>query len=111
MPLPNVDVAWIPPDKIAKYLLSDDHPDGRHKARFLRALGFSLGDPTRLERSLLELARSGALMQRIDSAFGVLYLVDGALRGPNGAAPVRTVWIVPIGDTRPQPVTAFPSRL
>ena len=40
MRLPNANRARVDPDKIEKYLLSHDHPDGASKARFFELFGF-----------------------------------------------------------------------
>lgn len=41
MKLPNAEDAVVPEAKIAHYLLSPTHRDGRHKAAFFLRFGFS----------------------------------------------------------------------
>jgi hypothetical protein len=91
------------------YLLSDVHPVGRSKELFFRMLGYSRGDPQRLERDLRELiARSDAAVVGA-SEYGTKYLVSGRLHLPSGRTPpVLTVWIVWHGETAPRFVTAYP---
>ncbi len=36
MPIPSSDKAMVPAGKVRRYLLSDTHPQGRHKAAFFR---------------------------------------------------------------------------
>jgi hypothetical protein len=106
--LPNGDRAVIPVAKLTRYLLSERHPVGRHKARFLRALGFSAAEPGALQRELLRLARQGAVSGTEDNPYGRKYLVPGTLAGPTGSATVTTVWFVANGTDTPSLVTVLP---
>jgi len=54
MKLPNLERAFVRPEKITRYLLSVDHPVGRHKARFFIDFGFSLSFWQQLETALLQ---------------------------------------------------------
>jgi hypothetical protein len=108
MKLPAQD-AIIAPAKIRDYLLSEEHPDGRGKARYLASLGYSREEWERLDRDLrdqilpLEARAVGA------SAWGSKYEILGVLKGPNGrAAWIRTIWIVLRQETRPSLVTLTP---
>ena len=62
MNLPRADSAYIPPEKLSGYLLSDSHPVGRGKARFLKIHGFSESDQDRLSIALLEIASTLSLV-------------------------------------------------
>jgi len=55
--LPNAEHAEISPDKIRGYLLSAEHPIGRFKARFFRALGYTPENWKRLASDLLSAAQ------------------------------------------------------
>ena len=44
MKLPNADIAFVHPDKIAEYLLNVSHPRGKSKAKFFTRRGFSVND-------------------------------------------------------------------
>lgn len=43
------------------------------------------------------------------SEFGQKFEVSGTLQGPNGRVKsIKTVWLVPLGETGPKFITAFP---
>lgn len=52
MNVPNLDAVVVPAAKITDYLLSDSHPNGKHKAKFFKAFGFSLDDWQALEQAV-----------------------------------------------------------
>ena len=108
MKLPNGDRAVIPLAKLTRYLLSDRHPVGRHKARVLMALGFSPAEPGLLQRELLRIARESTVSGTEDNAYGRKYLVPGTLAGPSGSREVSTVWFVANGTDTPTLVTVLP---
>lgn len=108
MKLPNGDRAVIPLAKLTRYLLSDLHPVGRHKARVLRALGFSASEPGILQRELQRIARDGVVSDTEDNQYGRKYLVSGTLAGPAGSTEVSTVWFVANGTDTPTLVTVHP---
>ncbi len=109
MNLPRSDSAHVPPEKLSGYLLSDSHPVGRSKARFLASLGYERADQVRLAEQLLEIARNEEVTREIRTEFGTKYVVEGRISTPSGGeARLRTVWIVEEQDTRPRFVTAYP---
>ena len=107
--LPNALHARIDPRKLHEYLLSENHPIGRHKAKTLRALGFRREHWSKLAPALKLVALSGSVESRTVIEYGTLYLVSGVLIGPSGmGARFRAVWIVPTGELAPRLVTAYP---
>ena len=60
MRVPNAARAVIVERKLREYLLSESHPVGRFKAKFLAGLGFGPGDSALLEAGLRELLRGEA---------------------------------------------------
>jgi hypothetical protein len=58
MQLPNSLQAYILPEKLTDYLLSETHVVGKAKATFFRKLGFNETNVHLLERELLTLAHS-----------------------------------------------------
>ena len=109
MKLPNTDQAVVPSDKITNYLLSLTHPDGRDKAAFFMAFGFSPEAPMQLEVALLQQAESQEVIKSISNMFGVRYVVEGELETPDGRNPlVRSVWFIAIDEEIPRLVTAYP---
>jgi uncharacterized protein DUF6883 len=99
----------IAADKIADYVLSPSHPDGRGKAAYLAVLGYTRDDWRQLESDLrsqhvvLDAAPGRA------SPYGVKYEIVGNLTGPNGrTGRIRTVWIVRHDEDVPRLVTLIP---
>ena len=102
-------MAEVTDEKILEYLLAENHPAGRSKARFLMRLGFGEADPQALRDALLKIAQEGQVVAEVHSRFGTKYIVDGYLQGLAGSAWVRTVWIVDRGTIVPRLVTAYPA--
>lgn len=109
MKLPAGDRAIVPRAKIRDYLLAPDHPEGEGKARFFLARGYAPGRPGELTEGLREIARTGTLVETIETAYGRKHIVDGVIESPDGTrARLRTVWIVEPEWLRPRFVTAYP---
>lgn len=109
MKLPDLERAFVRPEKITRYLLSEAHPVGRYKAKFFSSFGFSLSSWRQLEIALLDHAAQHEVAQVEATPFGTAYTVDGPLPAPDGRAPqVRAVWFVETGQTAPYFVTAYP---
>jgi len=111
MTLPNGHLAAIEVEKVRDYLLSPEHPVGRFKARFFRALGYSRNGWSQLKSDVVALARSGAADPGRPSPHGQKYEVRGRLQTPSGASVgIVTVWIILNGEESPRFVTAFPEE-
>ncbi len=111
MRLPNAERAVVDPAKVRDYLLSPDHRDGRSKARFFGALGFTRDTWPQLRDALLAIAWAGEAEPADAGVFGQKYVARGIVQGPAGrAATVVTVWIVLRGDDVPRLVTAYPGE-
>jgi hypothetical protein len=107
--LPGGDEARVPRDKVVRYLLAREHPEGGEKARFFLARGFDPRRPERLSEALREVAATGTVAETLRSEHGIKYIVDGAVESPDGTqVRLRTVWIVEPHDLRPRLVTAYP---
>lgn len=61
--LPNVEAAVISEPKVADYLLSSTHPQGRGKAAFFLGLGFRAEDWKCLEQALVGHTRDNDVMR------------------------------------------------
>jgi hypothetical protein len=106
--IPGAERAVLDPAKIQNYLLSQEHPVGRAKARFFGQLGFRQENWTVLQD---ELFRSARLEAQLGAAtrFGQKYLVHGPINGPSGrTAAIVAVWIVLNGEDFRRFVTAYP---
>ncbi len=111
MRLPNADRAVVDARKVREYLLAFDHPIGRAKARFFRALGFDQRAWESLQQALQRHALDGEAEEQSGSPYGRKFVVRGSLQGPGGAtAPLVSVWIVVQTDDSPRLVTAYPGE-
>ena len=110
MHLPHSETAYVPPEKLSGYLLSESHPIGKFKARYFRNLGFHDGNAGELETSLIAIAQNHSVLETETTPHGEKYVIDGSFMPPSGRiATLRTVWIIERGDSRPRLVTAFPA--
>jgi len=109
MHLPHADRLDVPKAKVVDYLLSPTHPQGRHKAAFFRAFGFSPAHWERLAEALRRHGVENEVAAAEDTPFGRRYSVDGELAAADGRRPwLRTVWFVEREQEIPRLVTAHP---
>lgn len=110
MHLPNRETAYVPPQKLTDYLLSETHPVGKGKAKFFRKHGFNETNINLLEFGLLEIARLQEVVETEVKPRGTMYAIEGDLTTPhNRQVRVRTVWIIETDRTSPRFVTAYPA--
>jgi len=84
----------VDPLKIVGYLLSENHPSGRSKAKFFNAEGFTLDHPERLEAMLLDHGRSAPVAKVQQNRHGAIRVLEGAARTPRERSVLlRSVWI------------------
>jgi hypothetical protein len=111
MPIPNANAAFVPPEKVTDYLLDEQHPVGKSKAKWFSSLGYDVGDSGRLEKDLLKLVQSSEDYAEKASSFGTKYVVSGRITSPSGRdANVTTVWIIESSGGAPRLVTAYPGE-
>ncbi len=109
MKLPNSKNAYISSSKLLDYLLSQTHPIGKTKARYLRSVGFNESNIDSLRQSLINLSQTEEIKEAIASPHGVKYLIDGSIQTPVGTyIKLRTIWIIDSGQDYPRFVTAYP---
>ncbi len=109
--LPNHPKAYIQPNKLTGYLLSETHPIGKAKAKFFRGLGFNETTLQSLEQSLLNLARTQEIHETLDAGHGTKYVIIGPIETPSGrTVNILTVWIVDTGEDAPRFITARPHK-
>ena len=97
--------------KIKGYLLNDAHPQGRSKARFFRAFGFTPERWEEMAAALCLQAAQGAITDTVTLPDSKQYAVEGELAAPDRRAPhVRTVWETRPDAPRPRLITAYPTR-
>jgi hypothetical protein len=108
--LTDVSRAQIDRRKITHYLLSDEHSKGRHKARVLRALGFSVADWEVLHSALLQHANQREVVAQVTTSYGQRFNVRCVLPAPSGESTCFvTVWQREPGTNGPRFVTAYPA--
>ncbi|MGB8700716.1 MAG: DUF6883 domain-containing protein [Thermosynechococcaceae cyanobacterium] len=111
MTLPHREKAFIQPQKLTGYLLSETHEIGPSKAKLLRAFGFNDNNATLLQQELLKIAYTQDVQEIIPTPHGTKYVLDGTIQAPNGRSlQLRTVWIIDIDQTSPRFVTARPLK-
>lgn len=109
--LPNAHRAVVDREKVIDYLLSMEHPSGRHKARVFQAWGFSLEDFQAFADALRYTAVVGDLELRSTLPHGLLYRVTGVIQTPvAGPREIRTLWLLENSGSVPRLVTAYPGR-
>jgi hypothetical protein len=108
MPLPHVERAVINLRKLEDYCLDPSHPRGRHKARVFRdALGLSRADARWLRDVLLVGVREQDAIWMAEDGFGARWRVDVRVQRQAREAVVRSVWIVPVGESAPRFITCW----
>lgn len=111
MQLPNRENAYIQPQKITGYLLSESHSVGKSKAKFFREVGFSEANIHFLEQELLALARFQEVAESSSNSHGEKYVIVGPINTPfDRQVTILTVWIVDIGEVNPRFITARPFK-
>lgn len=108
MRIPEAENAIISEDKLVRYLLNVDHPDGASKARVLARAGFDAAKAWELEHALRyqHLVLDAQPGKR--SPFGEKYEITGWLTGPRGRVWVTSVWMVRCGERTPRLITIIP---
>jgi hypothetical protein len=106
--LPNGRLAIIDTTKLSSYVLSEEHPRGRNKARvFQAALGLTALDASVLEKALREAATFEAADVERHDAFGDHFRLDFSMTHKGRTARVRSLWTIRKGETVPRLVSAF----
>jgi len=109
MKVPNADRAVIAADKLTGYVLNVSHKRGGPKARLLLSVGYRSDNPQSLESDLRIQHLSLDVTRTHQSAYGVVYEIEGPITTPNGRT-VRfcSVWQVDTGSEVPRFITMYP---
>jgi hypothetical protein len=107
MRLPNCESAFVEDAKLRYYLDESRRGDPGSKVGLFRdILGFTrLAD---LRGALLSHAVHGAAVACVETPWGLIWNIDGPLKGPLRTIPMRTAWIVESDSRSPRNITAFP---
>jgi len=107
--MPNAEQAFVPTNKILRYLLDPANERNQGKAGFFFRFGFTRRSWRRLATALRQHALLYDVVSTETTEYGVKYRIVGALTTPDERNPtVRTLWIVQHGDDMPRFVTAVP---
>lgn len=107
---PNHKNAIVSPPKIVDYLLNLSSENGKTKAHFFMAFGFTIEEWEQLAEALIRHASTHEVAKvELRPPFGIHYVVDGTLETPDKRNPaVRVVWIIDEGDDFPRLISAYP---
>lgn len=110
MKLPNSEKAYVSEQKLTEYLLFETYAVGKSKAKYFRAIGYDRTNSDQLREALINIAKSYEIDQKVETDFGIKYIVDGQLVTPNGnTVRIRTILVVESADDPPRFVTAYPA--
>ncbi len=109
MRIPNADNAVIDSDKITRYLLDVDHPDGGSKARLLVSLGYRTANWHQLDSDLRAAHLSEDFVATTNTPWGTRYEIVGPITGPAGDTIMfRSIWQIDLGTNVPRLITMYP---
>ena len=109
MKVPNYEQAYIESDKLTKYLLNFDHPEGASKAVFYKAMGFNRSNADELETELLRHVADNDIHSVSENQHGTKYVVIGLFHGKQERTRLlKTVWLIENSKKYPRLVTAYP---
>ena len=106
--LPNYQRAFIDIQKLKKYILNENHPIGKHKAKlFQSVLSISLDDAERFAESIMQNLRFNKAITGKKDDYGQRYFIDMKISNFDKEAITRTAWIVEIGSEIPRLITCY----
>jgi hypothetical protein len=110
MKLPNRERAVITEAKIVLYLLNLSSENGKAKAKFFLAFGFTIEAWQIMAEALRQHANDHEVTKVEERPpFGIHYVIEGTLQTPDGRNPsVRVIWIIDDDDIVPRLVSAYP---
>jgi len=95
-------------EKLRDYLLDPSHVDGRHKARYFSAFGYSQSNAVAFADALANHARDNDVVRRSASRWGHKYAIECHVETPDRRNPcIVTIWI-DIGNGQARLVTSYP---
>jgi len=106
--LPNAELAYIPPEKLAGYALNPEHPVGKHKAAvFESVLGMTAKDANELEIAILKAVKENeAKPTRLDE-YGQRYEVEFDFERNGRKVVILTSWILETNETVPRLASCY----
>ena len=111
MDLPNRHLAYVPQEKITRYLLNLNHPKGWGKAQEFRKRGYHESNADALIRDLIEVARNWPVSEVEPTQYGTKYIIYGVIQPPMGAGLlILSVWQIDHGYSAPRLLSAYPQE-
>jgi hypothetical protein len=111
MKLPNASTAFVDIRKLSEYVLDENSPRGRHKARVFRsALGITVVDADALAELILTAIIHAECVTAERDFYGQRYTADCKIVFKGREAVVRTGWIVRQRENFPRLTTCFVLR-
>lgn len=110
MKLPHLENAYVPEQKIVKYLLNLEHQQGgKDKAIFFMRFGFKIEAWEVLAYALLNHAANHDVADSVTLPDRVHDVIEGQLISPDHRNPeIRSIWVIENGSTAPRFVSAYP---
>jgi hypothetical protein len=109
MKIPNADRAIIDSDKLVRYLLDVDHPQGGPKARLLVSLGYATAKWRQLEHDVRRWHLTEDYLAANQSRWGIRYEIVAPLTGPSADTVLfRSIWQIDLGTDLPRLITMYP---
>jgi len=106
--LPNYESALIDREKLEKYCLNPEHPEGQHKARvFKSVLDIDLNNLDILIEAFMKGIAQNDAIYTGKNAYGEKYIVDFRMNNQHKYAMVRTAWIIEYSTQLPRLVTCY----
>ncbi|MBE2196865.1 MAG: hypothetical protein IAE83_22020 [Anaerolinea sp.] len=112
MKLPNYERCEVPEAKITKYLLNLGSINGKSKAQFFLAFGFTIDKWEIMAQAFKQHAADHEVTAVVPrQSFGTNYVIEGALLTPDGRNPlVRVIWTINVGGDIPRLTSAYPLK-
>ena len=112
MKLPHNKNSHIPKGKLEKYLLSETHPVGKHKANLFRKIGYTKENTAELKKALLAIAHDNKIKEIKQNPYGTNYAIIGNITTPtDDLVTIKTIWFLRKGAKRPKLITAYPHMI
>lgn len=108
MRLPNHKNAFIDTYKLRAYILNNNHPIGKYKARvFQSALAITSSDIALLKSKILMGISEAEAEEGKTDQYGKRYYVDVLIRNLHYEAVVRTAWIILMDENFPRLTSCY----
>ena len=108
MKLPGGGNPVVDERKIVDYLLSPNHPVGRHKAKvFSSALGLTAEGAFLLATALRQAAGTGEAVVTAQDSYGARCRIDFVMTLGDKSATIRSAWLAPTAGGSPIFLMAF----